>query len=103
MWKDDRQKKKKKNKPESPKISIFQALQIIQKKKFSENALNQQTYPLALVSQWGANKPENAGTKYTSPLSFTEDAKSAVSFASFIIPNESRNHFTAAPVMAIEP
>ena len=35
------------------------------------------TYPLALGCQWGAQRPENAGTKYTLPVSSTSLAYSS--------------------------
>ena len=59
--------------------------------------------PLALMSQYGANKPENAGTKYTPPESSTLPAKYSVTGASSTSFKLSRSHWIAAPAIAIEP
>ena len=59
--------------------------------------------PRASDCQYGANRPENAGTKYTPPLSSTVCASSSTSGAALIIPRLSRSHCTSAPVIAIEP
>jgi hypothetical protein len=59
--------------------------------------------PRASLRQYGANRPENAGTKYTPPLSSTWRASSSTSAAPAMIPSWSRSHCTADPVTAIEP
>lgn len=60
-------------------------------------------YPRASCCQYGAYKPENAGTKYTSPEHLT---LSAISCDCVILLNScilSRNHDNAAPATATEP
>ena len=59
--------------------------------------------PRALDFQYGANRPENAGTMYRPPLSSTVDASSSTSGDALIIFRLSRSHCTSAPVIAIEP
>ena len=59
--------------------------------------------PRASDFQYGANRPENAGTMYIPPLSSTVLASSSTSAEFSIIPRLSRSHCTSAPVMAIEP
>lgn len=63
----------------------------------------QSSYPRASCCQYGAYKPENAGTKYTSPEDLT---CSAMSWDCVILLNScilSRNHDKAAPATATEP
>jgi hypothetical protein len=59
--------------------------------------------PRASDRQYGANRPENAGTKYAPPLSSTLDARYSMSGASANMPRLSRSHCTREPVTAIEP
>ena len=59
--------------------------------------------PRASPRQYGANRPENAGTKYIPPLSSTVAASASTSSDFAIRPRLSRSHCTNAPVMAIEP
>ena len=59
--------------------------------------------PRASLRQYGANRPEKAGTKYTPPLSSTVSASSSTSGEASIIFRLSRSHCTSAPVIAIEP
>ena len=59
--------------------------------------------PLASLRQYGAKRPENAGTKYTPPLSPTVLARSSTSSEEEISPMLSRSHCTNAPVIAIDP
>ena len=59
--------------------------------------------PRASERQYGANNPENAGTKYTPPLSATWRASVSLSAAPLMMPSWSRSHCTAEPVTAIEP
>ncbi len=59
--------------------------------------------PRASLRQYGANRPENAGTKYTPPLSLTWRASGSTSAAPEMMPSWSRSHCTAEPVTAIEP
>ncbi len=59
--------------------------------------------PRASLRQYGANRPENAGTKYTPPLSSTVIASSSTSGAALMSFRLSRSHCTRAPVIAIEP
>ena len=59
--------------------------------------------PRASDRQYGANRPENAGTKYAPPLSSTVLASSSISGADEMIPRLSRSHWTSEPVTAIEP
>ena len=59
--------------------------------------------PRASERQYGANSPENAGTKYTPPLSSTWRASASLCAAPLMMPNWSRSHCTAEPVTAIEP
>ena len=61
------------------------------------------TTPRASERQYGAKSPENAGTKYTPPLSSTDFARSSTSGAALISLRLSRSHWIRAPVMAIEP
>src|SRR5918996_6006123 len=59
--------------------------------------------PRASLRQYGANRPENAGTKYAPPLSSTVAASASMSADFSIMPRLSRSHCTSAPVMAIDP
>ena len=59
--------------------------------------------PRASLRQYGAKSPENAGTKYTPPLSSTVLARSSTPSEDEISPMLSRSHCTNAPVIAIEP
>ena len=59
--------------------------------------------PRASDRQYGANSPENAGTKYTPPLSSTWRASDSLSDAPEMMPSWSRSHCTADPVTATEP
>ena len=59
--------------------------------------------PRAVASQCGAKRPENAGTKYTPPLSSTPAARVSTSGALPIMPRLSRSHWISEPVTAIEP
>ena len=59
--------------------------------------------PRASERQYGANSPENAGTKYTPPLSSTCRASDSLCAAPEMMPSWSRSHCTADPVTAIEP
>ena len=59
--------------------------------------------PRASGRQYGANRPENAGTKYTPPLSSTLAASSSTSGAEEMMPSWSRNHWISDPVTAIDP
>ncbi len=59
--------------------------------------------PRASERQYGANRPENAGTKYIPPLSSTDRASVSDSSAPRMMPSWSRSHCTAEPVTAIEP
>ena len=59
--------------------------------------------PRASERQYGANRPEKAGTKYTPPLSSTVRASVSLSAASVMIFIWSRSHCTAEPVTAMEP
>ena len=59
--------------------------------------------PRASDRQYGANSPENAGTKYTPPLSVTGPASASLSLALEMMPSWSRSHCTAEPVTAMEP
>ena len=59
--------------------------------------------PRASGRQYGANRPENAGTKYTPPLSSTVVASASTSGAEVMMPSWSRSHCTSEPVTAIEP
>ena len=59
--------------------------------------------PRASGRQYGANNPENAGTKYAPPVSSTWRASSSLCAASEMIPSWSRSHCTADPVTAIDP
>ena len=59
--------------------------------------------PRASERHLGANKPLNAGTKYTPPVSGTVAASASTSDARSITPRLSRNHCTPAPAMATEP
>ena len=59
--------------------------------------------PRASFFQYGANRPEKAGTKYTPPLSSTVAASASTSAEDVISPRLSRSHWTSAPVIAIEP
>ena len=59
--------------------------------------------PRASGRQYGANRPENAGTKYAPPLSSTVLASSSTSGALEMMPRLSRSHWTSEPVTAIEP
>jgi hypothetical protein len=59
--------------------------------------------PRASARQYGANRPENAGTKYMPPLSSTCRASASDCAAPLMMPNWSRSHCTADPVTAIEP
>jgi len=47
--------------------------------------------PAAPGSQYGARSPENAGTKYTLPVSGTDAASLFISLADLMKPKESRN------------
>ena len=59
--------------------------------------------PRALDFQYGANRPENAGTMYRPPLSSTDSASSSTSGAALMSFRLSRSHCTSEPVTAIEP
>ena len=60
--------------------------------------------PRASDRQYGANRPENAGTKYAPPLSSTVLASVLdLGGAAVIMPRLSRTHCTSEPVTAIEP
>src|SRR5438128_2698539 len=59
--------------------------------------------PRALCFQYGAYSPENAGTKYTPPLSSTDRASVSISELVPIKPRLSRSHCTSAPVIAMLP
>ena len=59
--------------------------------------------PRASERQCGANRPENAGTTNSPPLSSTCVARSSISGASLIRPRLSRIHCTSEPVTATEP
>ena len=59
--------------------------------------------PRASARQYGANRPENAGTKYAPPLSSTVAASVSISGAEPMRPRLSRTHCTSEPVTAIEP
>ena len=59
--------------------------------------------PLAYMSQYGAKRPEKAGTKNAPPESSTSEAIASVSAALLMIFRLSRSHCTAAPVIAMEP
>ena len=59
--------------------------------------------PRASLRQYGANRPENAGTKYIPPLSLTCLARPSISDAPEMMPSWSRSHCTAEPVTAIDP
>ena len=59
--------------------------------------------PRASLRQYGANRPENAGTNTTPPLSSTDRASASTSSADRIRPRLSRSHWTTAPAMAVEP
>ena len=57
-----------------------------------ENLERPTSTPLAVSSQCGENNPENAGTKYTSPLSFSAIANASTSELSLIMFKLSLNH-----------
>ncbi len=59
--------------------------------------------PRASGRQYGANRPEKAGTKYTPPLSGTPPARASISEAAEMSPRLSRSHCTPAPAMATDP
>ena len=59
--------------------------------------------PRASERQYGAKRPENAGTMYTPPLSSTEAARVSTSGALLIMPRLSRSHWISEPVTAMEP
>ena len=59
--------------------------------------------PRASLRQYGAYSPENAGTKYTSPLSGTAPPAPRLRADVRMMPRLSRSHCTSAPVMAIDP
>ena len=59
--------------------------------------------PRASDLQYGANRPENAGTKAMPPVSSTSAARASVSAASSMMPSWSRSHWMADPVTAIDP
>jgi hypothetical protein len=59
--------------------------------------------PRASLRQWGAKRPEKAGTKKTPPLSGTCRLRDSISDDSAIRPKLSRNHCTREPAMAMEP
>ena len=59
--------------------------------------------PRAFDFQYGANRPEKAGTMYRPPLSSTDCASSSTSGAALISLRLSRSHCTSAPVIAIAP
>ena len=61
------------------------------------------TVPRAAASQCGANRPPNAGTKATPPLSSTELASVSTSALLPIRPRLSRSHCTALPATATLP
>ena len=51
------------------------------------------------MSQYGAPRPTNAGTKYTPPVSGTAVASASLSAARSMSPSPSRSHWIAAPAM----
>ena len=59
--------------------------------------------PRASLRQWGANRPEKAGTSTTSPLSGTDRASASTSDASPMMPRLSRSQPISAPATATEP
>ena len=59
--------------------------------------------PRASLRQCGANRPENAGTNTTSPLSGTDRASASTSDASPMIPRLSRSQPMSDPATATEP
>ena len=59
--------------------------------------------PRASLRQCGANRPENAGTNTTSPLSGTDRASASTSDASPMMPRLSRSQPISAPATATEP
>src|SRR5690242_14805137 len=59
--------------------------------------------PRASLRQYGANRPEKAGTTYAPPLSSTVRASASTSDALEIRPRLSRSHWISDPVTAIEP
>ncbi len=59
--------------------------------------------PRASGRQYGANRPLNAGTNTTSPLSGTLAASASTSAASPMIPRSSRNHWMSEPATATDP
>ena len=59
--------------------------------------------PRASGRQYGANSPENAGTKYAPPLSSTERASCLDLGRVEISFRLSRSHCTSEPVTAIDP
>ena len=68
-----------------------------------ENCVRPTHTPRASERHLGANRPLNAGTKYTPPVSGTDAASASTSDARSITPRLSRNHCTPAPAMATEP
>ena len=67
------------------------------------NRVSPTSAPRASDRQYGANRPENAGTKYAPPLSSTVFASASISSRRVIMPRLSRSHCTSGPVTAIEP
>ena len=61
------------------------------------------SYPRASLRQYGAYRPENAGTKYTSPVDDTPAAAVSASLISFKIFKLFLSHFNALPATATEP
>src|SRR5262245_21588049 len=59
--------------------------------------------PRASARQYGAKRPENAGTKYIPALSDTLAANGSTSDADRMISSWSRSHCTADPVTATDP
>ena len=59
--------------------------------------------PRASLRQCGANRPENAGTNTTSPLSGTDRASASTSEASVMMPSWSRSHWISEPATATDP
>mmetsp|Transcript_1349 Transcript_1349/g.5497 ORF Transcript_1349/g.5497 Transcript_1349/m.5497 type:complete len:250 (+) Transcript_1349:415-1164(+) len=70
---------------------------------FVVNCVSPTHTPRASGRHLGANRPENAGTKYTPPASGTEAASGSTSLADRINPRLSLSHWTPAPAMATLP
>jgi hypothetical protein len=59
--------------------------------------------PRARGSQYGAPRPDNAGTKNAPPLSGTLAANASTSLERSMMPSPSRSHWIAAPAMKTLP